>query len=211
MKAIKKDLLILGAGGHSRVLIDTAELLGYVVLGIVDVNYYGQEERILGYPVIGDISALSSYSVETTEIVIAFGDNAKRREYFTKVREMGFNVPALIHPSSVLSKYVKLKEGVFINAGVIVNALAEVEENSIINTGSIIEHEVKIGKNSHICPGVRIAGRVMIGNNTFVGTGSTIIDKITIGDNVIIGAGSVVIRDIKSNSKVAGIPARELK
>ncbi len=208
---IKKEIVLIGAGGHARVIIDTAECLGFNISSIIDIGYKGKKETIIGYPVIGNISVLSSYNIDKIEVFIAIGDNKIRTEYFKIIKNMGFNIPVLIHPTAILSNYVSINEGVFVNAGSIINALSEIGKNTIINTGSIIDHEVKIGKNTHICPGVKIAGRVSIGNNTFIGTGTTIIDKIRIGDNVIIGAGSVVIKDVKSNSKVAGVPARELK
>jgi len=206
-----KDLVVVGAGSHARVVIDTAELLNYNIIGIIDINYKGQDEEIIGYKVVGNFSELSHYNTKTTNVFIAIGDSGKRAYYFEKVRKMGFLVPNIIHPTSILSKHIKVGEGVFINAGTIINAKAEIGCNTIINTGVILDHEVYIGKHSHIAPGCKIAGRVKIGNYTFIGIGTAIIDKITIGNNVKVGAGSVVIRDVKSNSTMVGIPAREIK
>lgn len=211
MGSQKKDLIIIGSGGHSRVIIDAAESIGFNIIGIIDINFQGIKENILNYPVLGDLTVLNKFDSNTTALFIAIGDGIQRLEQYSSAKKNGYFIPTIIHPSTIMSKHFNIGEGVFINAGVIINADVQIGDNSIINTGTILDHEVKLGVNSHIGPGCKISGRVHIGNNTFIGTGTSIIDKIHVGDNVIIGAGSVIIRNVENNTKVAGVPGRRIK
>ena len=207
----KDKLLIVGAGGHTRVVIDTAEKNKYEIIGIIDINFTGKKEKIFGYDVLGNFDFIKKYEIENINCFIAIGDNSKRKKYYNMVKDLGCKIPNLIHPTAVISDYIDLSEGVFINAGCIINAGAIIGKNVIINTGSIIDHEVKIGDFSHIAPGCKIGGRVKFGAMTFVGIGTDIIDQIDIGENVIIGAGSVVVNSIAPNITVVGIPAKRIK
>ncbi len=207
----KKELIIIGAGGQARVVIDAAEDTGFDVCGIVDIDYNGQNEKILNYPVLGDFSVLNEFNPEKTCLAIALGDGQERADYFHKLQKLGFRIPKIVHPTAIISKHVKIGKGVFINAGAIINAKADISDNSIINTGAIVDHEVNIGKHSQVGPGTKIGGRAVIGENTFIGLGVCVLDKIKIGDNVIVGAGSVLIKDVQSNVTVVGIPGRIIK
>ena len=206
-----KELIIVGAGGQARVIIDAAEDIGFHIRGIIDINYKNQNEKILNYPVLGDFSVLDKFDSIQTGLAIALGDGQQRADYFYKLQELGFCCPNIVHPTAIISKYVKIGKGVFINAGAIINAKANIGDNTIINTGAIVDHEVVIGKHSHIGPGVKIGGRVNIGDNTFIGIGASVIDYINIGSEVTIGAGSVVIRDVESNSRVVGVPGKRIR
>lgn len=211
MNTWSKNIIIVGAGGHARVVIDAAENVGLNILGILDIEYKNQNENILGYDVLGDFSVIERYDCKDVMVMIAIGDNKLRSQYFYRALKLGFFLPAIIHPTAIISKHAYLGMGVFVNAGVIINAKADIHDNTIINTGSVIDHEVFIGKHCHIGPGVKIAGRVQIGDYAFVGIGASVIDKITIEENVIIGAGSVIIENIESNSTVVGIPGKKVK
>jgi sugar O-acyltransferase (sialic acid O-acetyltransferase NeuD family) len=205
-----KKIIIIGSGGHSRVVIDTLETLGSNIFGIIDINYKGQKEKIFNYKIIGDMTIIDNLNPKNYNIILAIGDNNKREKYFSELLYKGFTIPTIIHPTAILSKKIIIGNGVFINSGVILNAGVEIADNTIINTGSIIEHEVNIKQNSHICPGVKIGGRATVGKNTFIGIGSSIKDYIKIGDNVKVGAGSVIIDNIKKGLTVVGVPGKEI-
>jgi len=206
-----RKLIVIGAGGHARIVIDTAEDIGYKIYGIIDIYYKGQEEIILNYPVLGDFSFLNDLDPNKFILALSIGDNSERATYFKKSLKSDFQVATIIHPTAIVSKNAEIDSGVFIGSGAIINAKAKIGKNTIVNTGAIIEHEVEIGNHSHIGPGSRIAGRVRIGEQTFVGIGTSIIDKITIGEKVIIGVGSVILNDIEPNSTVVGIPGKKIK
>ena len=199
------DLIIVGAGGHCRIVIDAAVSSGYNVLGIIDLGYKGQEERILGINVMGGLDALDNHDASNTSIFIAIGDNDTRKTNFESLTSRGFATPSIVHPTAVLSQHISIGDGTLINAGAVVNAGTEIGECCIINTSASIDHETIIGNFSHIAPGVTIGGRSKVGNSTFLGLGSSIIDFISIGDDVTIGAGSTIIKDVASGSRVVGL------
>jgi len=203
-------LVLIGSGGHCRVIIDTAKRLGLNILGIIDIDYNGNKEEILDVPVIGGISTLSELDPKKVSVNVSIGDNFLRAKYFSMAKAKGFSTPSIISPTSIISEYVKINNGSFINTAAMINAGSEIGENSIINTGAIIEHEVVIGKHCHVCPGVKIGGRVIIGKGSFIGIGTSIIDKVEIGSYAVVGAGSVIIGDVGSHSKVVGVYGKKI-
>lgn len=201
-----KQLLIIGAGGHARPVVEIAQLNDWNIAGIIDTSYKGGNEEILGEKVVGGLDELSAYEPNETAIFLAIGDNNEREKKLNLLQGMGFdNFPALVHPKAIVSSTATVGNGTLICAGAIINPLVKIGEACIINTGTIVDHESEIDGFVHLAPGVKLAGRVKIGAFSFVGIGSSIIDKIQIGTDVTIGAGSVIIKNIPSNSKVVGI------
>ena len=203
-------MIIIGTGGHARVVAEIAKLSHLEIKGFIDLDYSGEDELILGSPVLGGLDQFKNFS-QGISFFAAIGDNAQRKQVFAQMISQDFMPISLIHPTAIIGEGVELGAGTLVCAGSIISTNAQIGLNSIINTGVIIDHETTIGSNSHIAPGSRIAGRVKIGAESFVGIGSNVINNINIGSNVIVGAGSVIIRDIPSNSKVVGIPGRILE
>ena len=206
-----KNLIVIGSGGHARIVIDIAVSVGYSISGIIDINYDNEKEKILKYPILGNFNIIDQLSPKEHCVVIAIGEGVQRTDYYKKVKRLGYLMPSLVHPSSIISKHAKIGESVLINAGVIINAEAVIGDNTIINTGAIIDHEVIIGNHSHVCPGVKLAGRVIVGDSCMIGVGSCVINNIKIGNNVKVGAGSVIIKNIVSNSTIVGIPGKPIR
>lgn len=207
-----RGFVIVGAGGHCRTVIECLESSGRSVKGILDLDYSGRDESILGVKVVGPYTRLRElWGPEQVNVVLGIGDNEKRKAVYREIKLFGYSLPLVAHSASNISKSAIIRNGCLIGPGCIINAEAVIGENTIINTGAIIEHEVRVGINSHICPGVAVAGRVVIGKNSFVGIGARVIERVRIGDNVCVGAGSVVLDDVKSDCVVAGIPAKAIK
>lgn len=208
-----KDIILLGAGDHAKVLLDILLEQGENVIGLADKSI-PKETLIYGIPVIGDDNAVLQYKTDAVELVNgigSIGDTSLRRKVFESLKEKGYKFKTVIHSSAIISKRSKIGEGVQLLAGSIVNTEAEIGDNTIINTKSSIDHGCVIGKHCHIAPGCSFSGCVKIGDGTHVGTGSVIIQGITIGNNVLLGAGSVVVKDIEDNSKAYGVPAKMKK
>jgi sugar O-acyltransferase (sialic acid O-acetyltransferase NeuD family) len=205
------DIVIIGAGGHARVVADAARAAGFRLKGIVDINYRGQVEEILGCQVVGGPDLLNEFEPGKTAVAVAIGDCSQRADEYARVRDMGFCLPPVIHPTAMISPYARIGDGCFVNTGAVINAEAEIGENTIINSAAIIEHEVIIGKHCHICPGVKIGGRTAIGDHVFIGIGSSVIDYIKIGHDVIVGAGSVITKDVDPETTVVGAPGKRIK
>lgn len=203
--------IIIGAGGHCRAVIDCITSRNGQIEYILDINYTGRDEVILGIPVGSYQDLITTYNPEYFSCALAIGDNRLREKLFNELKSKNYSLPPLIHATAYASGSVILEEGCFIGAGCILNSLCHIRHNTIINTGAIIEHETTVGPHCHIGPGSRIAGRVEIGEGTFLGIGVSVIDKVHIGSNVTVGAGSVVLRNIEPGHTVAGIPAKPIK
>lgn len=204
------SLIIIGTGGHARVVAEIAKLSHLEIKGFIDLDYSGEDELILGSPVLGGQEQIKHLSSDLS-FFTAIGENTQRKQVFEQMIGEDFMPISLIHPTVIIGEGVEVGAGTLICAGSIISTNARIGANSIINTGVIIDHETAIGSNSHIAPGCSIAGRVKIGAGSFLGLGANVINNINIGERVTVGAGSVVIRDIPSNSKVVGIPGRILE
>lgn len=206
-----QKVIILGGGGHARVLIDLVKMNGnYEIAGILDARLK-KRAMVLDIPVLGRDDILANIFNEGVKAAcIAVGsvrDNSIRCRLFGAAKQIGFEIPTLIHPNAFVSRESTIAEGVQVMAGVTVQTNTFIGENSIINTGAIIDHDCVVGKHAHICPGVVICGEVAIGDNSFIGAGTTIIQGIKIGNNSIVGAGAVVITDVRDGLNVKGVPA----
>ena len=208
-------LVMLGSGGHARVLQQTLrdvgfELHGYVAPRDVDSHLAPADEGVeiewLGYD-----ANLLEFDREQFLLVNGIGSAGSlgvRRAVFEKFNEAGFHFLQLISDSAIVSDSASLLEGVQVLAGAIIGVDAFVDEDTIVNTGAIIEHDNVIGRSCHISVGAKLAGDVSVGQGTHIGIGATIIQGVQIGENCIIGAGAVVIRDVPDNHMAVGVPAQ---
>ncbi len=209
-----KNLIILGSGGHSKVVGETASEISTInEIAYLDDKFSNKifvRKNSLDNKIIGKIDDIFSSSIRNKYELgfVAIGDNILRKSLFQKLIDLGYTCPNLISSKASVSPTAIISPGVAIFANAAIQAEVQIGLGTIVNTNAIIDHETIISEYTHICPGVNIAGQVKIGSNCFVGIGSSIIQNIKIGNNVIIGAGSLVIKDIPSNSKVYGVPAR---
>jgi len=207
-------VLILGAGGHGRVVLDILLQAGrYQVVGFLDNNPAIHGRRVDGIPCYGGIGELERLhgELDIAGVVVAIGDNGSRRGLARQVESAGIELMSAIHPSATVANNATVGRNVVIAAGVVVCAHCQIGDSTILNTGCIIDHQSMIGEGSHICPGVRIAGRVKVESGVFVGIGATVIPNVTLGCECIVGAGTVVIEDVPPMATVVGVPARPIK
>lgn len=207
-------LIIIGAGGHAKVLIDTLKSQTAEILGITEAEAARRNAVVLGVPVIGEDKLVFQYPPASVLLVNGLGridGSNHRQEIFQYFKNHGYQFARVIHPSAVVSSYTELSEGVQILAGAVIQAGSFVGPDSIINTGARIDHDNVIGSHVHIAPGVTLSGGVQIDDGALVGSGAVIIQGIHIGANSIVGAGAVVIRDVPQGAKVVGVPAKVVK
>jgi len=210
----KKKIVLIGGGGHCKVVISILKNLdNFEIVGIVD--NYKAGNLISGIKIIGtddDLKAIYKSGIHNALITVgSVKDNTKRYRLFNMAREIGYKFPVIISPEAIIDKSVKIDKGTVVMPGSIINIDSSIGKNCIINTGSIIEHDCKIENHCHIAPGVHVSGSVEVGELSFIGIGVTIIQEIKIGKNVTIGAGSMVIKDIPDNVIVLGNPAKIVK
>lgn len=208
-----ETVLIFGAGGHAKVVIDALERQyapSSVLVFDDDPGVWGS--KLLGYPVIGGLNELlqhaSDYQADCS--VVAIGNNAVRVGIAAKLAVHGFPLGSVIHPSAVVSRTARIGVGTVLFANAVVNADSHIGNNVIINTGATIDHDCIVSDGVHVAPGVNICGGVEIGEGSFIGAGAVVIPGVRIGSNVTVGAGATVLEDVQDNMKVVGTPAREI-
>jgi len=210
---MKDRLLLIGAGGHCRVILDhLLQAKTYTIAGIIDVKER-VGENVLGIPIIGtddDCSQFYKNGVRHCFISAgSIGDPILRVKLYEHSAKLEFIFPNIIHPSALISSRASLGAGNYIAPGAIINVNAQIGDQCIINSGAIIEHDSKLGNFVHIASGAVLSGGVKVGDHTHVGTGASVIQCLEIGARVVIGAGSVVTKNIPSGVIAYGNPSKE--
>lgn len=210
---MKVKVLLLGSGGHAKILIDCLHQLPDIeILGMLDTDPTRIGQQVLGEHVLGTEEIIEKYSPEEVCLVNAIGSSSlptSRQKLFTKFKLLGYSFLSVIHPAAIISKDISLGEGAQLMAGSIVQPGCAIGDNVILNTGASIDHDCQIGNHVHIAPGVVCSGSVIIGDCSHVGVGSVIIQNISIGAHCLVGAGAVVIKNFTDNSKIVGVPAEQ--
>lgn len=202
--------MLLGAGGHAKVVADICIAAGHEIAGFLDdvkpIDSQWVGGKILGrHDLIGD-----STFTEHHWFVPAVGDNALRRLLAQRLAAVGANMLTVVHPSAVVSTFASIGNGTVIMPSVVVNAEARIGNFCILNTGCTVDHDCIIEDGCQICPGANLAGNVCCGQDVFVGTGASIIPNIKIGARAVVGAGSTVIQEIFDEEIAVGNPAKLL-
>ncbi len=201
---MNKKVVIIGAGGHGRVVADIVESCGDSVLGFLDDNNTNNKVNV-----IGKSSDAPKYCDGETELFVAVG-NAKIRE------KIMLDLPnakwyTAIHPSAVISPSAVIGEGSCVMPNAVVNNSAVIGRGVIINTCASVDHDDVIGDFVHISCGTNLAGTVTVGKGTWVGIGSAVSNNLSICEDVMIGAGAVVVKDITEKGTYVGVPAKRIK
>jgi sugar O-acyltransferase (sialic acid O-acetyltransferase NeuD family) len=196
-------MVLYGASGHAKVIIEIAKSQELEINAIVDDNV--DIKSVLDIPVYHSLKELPVSS----KIIIAIGNNIIRKK-ISSYTNLKFD-NALIHSSAVLSPSVKIGYGSVVMACAVINASTNIGYHCIINTGSTVEHDCEIHNYVHISPRAAIAGGVIIKEGTHVGIGAVVIPGVTIGKWVTIGAGAVIINDIPDFAVVVGNPGKIIK
>lgn len=207
---MKNKIIIIGGGGHSKVVIDHVKRLGvYEILGYTDLIDKG---LLLGVKYLGTDEVLSKIinTHKNCKAVIGIGNvilSDKRFKIYSMLKQLGFELPVIISKNAIINEKVKIDEGTVVFDGVTINACSSIGKCTIINTGVIIEHDCQLGDFVHIATGAVLSGGVKVKNNSMIGSGATIIHDKTIGENCLIGSGSVVTKNLLYAGIYVGIPA----
>lgn len=193
-------LIIVGAGGHGKVVADIARLNGYEDIVFLDSK---EGKACGGYPIVGSDKEIDELD---GDLFIAIGNSEVRKTFMQNRTERYF--PTLIHPAAVIAKDVMLGEGSVVMAGAVINSGAIVGRGCIINTSCSVDHDCVIGDFCHISVGSHLAGTVNIGEGTWIGIGAIISNNVCVCSNCTVGAGAVIVRDLCESGTYIGIPAR---
>jgi sugar O-acyltransferase (sialic acid O-acetyltransferase NeuD family) len=209
-----EKLLVIGTGGHAKIVIDIIESAKkYEIIGITTKDENLTE--FYGYPVLGNDDILMSYKDKgINNVALGVGgyrDNELRTKIYNRIKSQGFNAVNIVHPTAVICSGCSIGEGSVIFPGVVINTEVKIGTNVIVATSSSIDHETVIEDNVLISAGVTVGGACTIKSGTLIGLGAKIISGITIGNNVLIGAGSVVVKDLIEVGTYIGIPAKKVE
>lgn len=202
----ERSLILLGGGGHARVVADAARCSGVSIGGLLDDSDrpHAAADSIDHLAPLADLHHLDAH-----DWIIALGDLATRRALIERLPAHA-RAASVIHPSAIVSDRAHIGAGVFIGPGAIVNAGAHIDAHAIINSGAIVEHDCRVGVNTHIAPSATLAGNVSVGAHTLVGLGAKVLPGVAVGDACVVGAGAVVTHDVPDGATAIGVPARVL-
>jgi sugar O-acyltransferase (sialic acid O-acetyltransferase NeuD family) len=207
---MSNQLVLIGAGGHGRVVLDVAREAGFDVAAVVDPRL-AELVEVMGLRVL---------AIRDEDVVgLGFGgwlnglganpDTSPRRALAERIGPL-MAMPAIIHPRAVVSGRAAVADGAQIMAGAVVQGGASIGWDAVINTGSLVDHDCSIGPHGFIGPGAVLSGAVVVGESSFVGTGAVILPGIVVGARAVVGAGAVVIGDVADGTTVVGCPAKVL-
>ena len=206
-------LLILGAGGHGKVVAETALASGVVSsVSFLDDRCTSLNAwlPVLGWPVIGPLglSLQAETAAQFDAAVVAIGHAATRLHWIQQLQNAGYHLPVLVHPTAWVSPSAQLGPASVVSAHAAVQAEASIGTGAILNTGCSVDHDAQLADGVHICPGARLAGEVNVGARSWIGIGASVIQQVRIGSDVTVGAGAAVVRDVPNKVTVVGVPAR---
>ena len=204
----ERPFIILGGGGHARVLVNTIRRLGRKILGYTDPSSNASLATDVEY--LGGDEVLQEYALDEVVLAVGLGsarDTARRTRLFNETHFEEYDFPPVVHPQAFVASEAMLGEGAQVMAGAVVQPGTQVGENVIVNTNASVDHDCDIRRHVHVAPGATISGGVTLEEGVHIGTGASIIQEIQVGEQSIIGAGAVVIEDVPPETTVIGVPA----
>jgi sugar O-acyltransferase (sialic acid O-acetyltransferase NeuD family) len=210
-----KDIVIVGASGHAKVILDIVEKQsGFNVIGLID-TFKPAGEKFFDYEVLGNETKLKSLVSEhgVDGGIVAIGDNWTRYEVVQRILSIvpEFAFVAAVHPSANAARGVAVGRGTVIMAGVSINSDSHIGDFCIVNTNASIDHDNIIHDYASLAPGATTGGDVTIEAFSAVSMGAKVVHGRTIGAHTVIGAGSTVLEDIPSHSVAVGSPAKVVR
>lgn len=207
------DTVIIGAGGHGKVVLDVLQCEGkHRVVGFLDADASLHGSAVAGVQVMGGINQLLKLKQQKVRgAIIAIGDNRVRQQYAREAIEAGLELLTAIHPSATVARTATIGKNVVIAAKAVVCPDAKIGDSTIVNTAAVVDHECVVEEAVHIAPGALLAGRVKIEESAFIGMGACILQCLSVGARTVVGAGAVVRADLPAGVTAVGVPARIIK
>ncbi len=201
---MSKEVIIIGASGHGKVIADLVERSGDHVLGFLDDD---ADKKILKqYPVLGRVALVDQY--RDRWFFIAIGDNQVRRNIARQYPDLHYYTA--IHPDAVIGADVTIGAGTCVMAGAVVNADTKIGTHCILNSGSVVEHDSRLADYVHISPHATLCGTVQVGEASWIGAGAVVKNNCAVGADCILGAGTVAVKNIQESGIYVGVPARRV-
>lgn len=212
MSTASRPLVLLGAGGHARVLAALARADGHLVLGVCDPTLAANAvSRWEDLDVLGNDDALDPLRPDRVALMLGIGQletGTLRERMYASWRARGYDFPTLVHPAAWVAPSVVLGAGVQVMAGAVIQPGCVIGENSIVNTRAAVDHDCRIGCNVHVAPGATLCGTVTVEDGAFIGAGATVIQGVRVGACAVVGAGVTLVRDLTPRSTIIGAANR---
>lgn len=208
---MKPAVLIVGAGGHAKVVADALLAAGERVLGFTDADKARHGQTLCGLPVLGDDSVLEAHSPQAVQLangIGGVGSVGARRSAQQRLQARGWRFVTVKHPTALVSPFARIGDSVQLLAASVVQAAASIGEGCIVNTAAIVEHDVTLDDWTHVAPRAVICGGAVIGAGSHIGAGAVVLQGLQLGRGTVIGAGAVVVRDFAGEGLLVGVPAR---
>jgi sugar O-acyltransferase (sialic acid O-acetyltransferase NeuD family) len=194
-------LLVVGAGGHAKVVIDAAVASGWEIAGVLGLP--SDPADVLGHAVVHDATAIPADA-----FIIAIGDNRIRARRFQELIATGLEPASVVHPSATIGSRVEMGAGSFVAPGAIVNTCARIGRDAIVNTGCTVDHDCVVGDHALVGPTASMCGTSSVGEGVTLGAGASLIPGVSVGEWTVVGAGAAVVDDLPSHATCVGVPAR---
>lgn len=207
-----RRLIVIGAGGHGRVVADAAASMS----GSPDIAFLDDSRpagsTVIGFPVLGGVEAqLPKLQADaTSQFVIAIGDNRRRLALYRDCIARGLRPATVVHPGAVVSRHARIGAGSVVLAGAVIHAGASLGEAVIVNTGATVDHDCLLHDGVHLSPGVHLGGQVEIGERSWLGVGVAVRNGIRIAAEVTVGVGASVVSHLPQSGTYVGVPARPM-
>jgi UDP-perosamine 4-acetyltransferase len=210
-----RPVIVLGAGGHAKVVVDLLRQLGRDVVAAVEPTAPTPGRMLLGVAVQGE-DAVLKYSPSDVELALGIGmpsespieGLAARRQAAARFEARGYGFPPLVHPSAVVAEGCDVAAGAQVMAGAIVQAGSSIGKFAIINTGAQVDHDGVVGEGAHVAPGAVLGGDVRVGAQTLIGIGASVLQGLSVGAGALIGGGAMVVDNVADKARRIGVPAR---
>lgn len=201
-------LLVIGAGGHGKVVADAALACGtWKRVAFLD-DRIAPGTTVMELQILGPTEDMDTLRTEYSDLAVGIGSVETRMGLLAGAAERGYGLPVVVHPAATVAPSARISEGTVVMARAVVNADAEIGRGVIINTGAIVEHDCRVGNGAHLSPGAAMGGEARIGEAVWLGMNSSVLPKVSVGDNSIVGAGAVVLADLPAGVTASGVPAR---
>lgn len=208
---MSKPVIIIGGGGHAKVLAEALLRVDQKILGFTDPD--ASATLFEGIPHLGTDAIIFDHRPEDILLVNGLGsvgDNSARQAIFSTFTAKAYRFAQVIHPNAIVSSIdVETGQGCQILAGAVINPGARLSDNVLINSRVVVEHDCQIGEHVHVSPGAVICGDCTVGEMAYIGASATLKQGVSIGDGAVIAAGAVVIHDVPSHTLMVGVPAQE--
>jgi serine acetyltransferase len=207
-----KKIIFLGTSVAMGIQIETAERLGYEIVGIIDSDWFGNQDTFCEVPVINSQTIFETDPTyyQGVEFFICVNwnpmdnhrDALKRKQFIELVNRYQLPCANLISDLSYVSRFAKLGKNVFVGNATTIEPGCVIDDFVCIMDNVTLGHHSVVGHNSVMQRMSSLKGTV--GHDSYVGIGSMIFSHqgCTVGNNVDIGPGLYVSRDVLDNEQV---------